>query len=429
MIRISGPQSARIAETLTGNKRWEPRQAHLCRFRDAAGEIIDQGLALWFPGPASYTGEDLLELHGHGGLAAPALLLERVLGLGARPARPGEFTERAFHNNKLDLAQAEAVADLIGSQTGAAARSALRSLEGGFSRRIAALRAELIEIRKVLEALLDFPEEGDWSEPGENITQRLQSLSERVSETDKEARYAELLSQGLELAIVGPPNTGKSTLMNSLCGRELAIVSPQSGTTRDLICATIDVDGVPVRLTDTAGLHTSSDEIEQEGMRRAGQAMEQADLILLVQENESPLPAWPDELADRDQREVVRVLNKIDRCGRSAELCRDESGITLYLSARTGDGLDLLRRLIHEQVGGSAATEGGTMSARRRHLHALLRVQSCLRRGIQVWKERQATELLAEELSQAQKALGEISGEYTSEELLGEIFSSFCIGK
>jgi len=432
VLRISGPDAAAIARGITGRKELRPRYAHLCRFRDSSREIIDQGIALLFAGPASYTGEDVLELHGHGGSAVVQALLRRALELGARPARPGEFTERAFLNGKIDLVQAEAVAALIESGTASAARSAARSLKGDLSGRVAALRDALQDLRSRLEAALDFPEGEADSLNQERVEERLTELEGRLSELRGRARQGELLSAGLEIAIAGAPNVGKSTLLNALCRCERAIVTESPGTTRDPVRAEVDLEGVPARLVDTAGLRDTGDPVEREGIRRARGAIADADLILLVREYEGGAPEPPLEApGSLPAAPKILVYNKIDRARAPARMRQREDGCwEVRLSARTGAGLDLLCRAIGKQIGCEAGGEQqGALFCGERNLSALRRVSDSLRRGRARFREERAAELLAEDLRAAETALGEIIGAAPAGDLLDRIFSRFCLGK
>lgn len=434
IVRVSGPDAEAIARGIVEPPELIPRRAHHRNFRDAHGRSLDRGIAILYRAPASYTGEDLLELQGHGGHVAPSLLLQRVLELGARPARPGEFTERAFLNGKLDLLQAEAVADIVGSSTARAARGAVRSLDGEFSRRVEALRQALVDLRARAEAHLDFPEEDIGERDGAGIG----ALESRLRLLRAQARRGALLNAGLEIVIAGLPNVGKSTLLNALCGEERAIVTELPGTTRDPIRVTTDLGGLPIHFTDTAGLREHGGVVEREGMRRARQAIAKADVVLLVVEHGRPVPDARDFVELRPDAatgtaheaapDIVRIVNKIDLSGESPAI-RDTGTVEIRLSARTGAGLDLLRRHIEERAGIGGEDDPGAFSARIRHVDALDRVQRYLESARTVGCDRGAGELVAEELRQAQRALGEITGEYTTDELLGEIFSRFCIGK
>ncbi len=425
IVRVSGPAVPAIARALLGGLPG-PREARYCSFRDQQGQAIDRGLALYFPAPHSFTGEAVLELQGHGGAVVMDLLLHRVLALGARAARPGEFSQRAFLNDKLDLVQAEAVADLIDSHTARAARSAMRALQGDFSHQIHALVEGLIELRSFVEAALDFPEEEIDFLADEALSLRLDTLGGRLETILATARQGSLLREGMTLVIAGPPNVGKSTLLNRLAGHEAAIVSPIPGTTRDVVHREIQLDGMPVRVIDTAGLRDSEDPVEREGVRRARREIEAADLVLLLSDaslgpggSQCTLPSGlPQGVA------MLRVWNKIDLAGLAAG---EREGV-LHISATTGAGLEALRRHLKARMGYEDGCEGVYM-ARHRHLEALHRAREALARARIRLREERAAELLAEELRQAQHALGEITGAVTSEDLLGRIFSSFCIGK
>ena len=429
IIRVSGRGCRAIAHALLGRVP-EPRVAELHRFADAAGEPIDEGLALYFPGPASFTGEDVLELQGHGGPVVQDLLLRRVLELGARAAEPGEFTQRAFLNDKLDLAQAEAVADLIDSGSAQAARAALRSLQGEFSSQVHDLAEAVLELRMWVEAAIDFPEEEVDFLGDRALDARLEFIRRRFAELAETARQGTLLRDGLTLVIAGRPNAGKSSLLNRLAGYDAAIVTPIPGTTRDVLRERIEIDGLPLHVLDTAGLRESPDEVEAEGIRRAHRELARADRVLFVVDAadaaavaaiEADLVALP-----TDAPRTV-VLNKIDRIGGEPRL---EPGdvAQVHLSAASGAGLDLLRAHLKDCVGFHPAG-AGVLSARARHLDALRRARAHVEEAHRLLVERHAGELVAQELTDAQKQLGEITGEVTSDELLGRIFSSFCIGK
>ena len=411
-----------------------PRHATLTDFRDIDGDVIDSGIALYFPGPASFTGEDVLELQGHGGQFILGRLVRRALELGARPARPGEFSERAFLNDKLDLVQAEAIADLIESGTEAAARAAQRSLQGVFSRRVHALQDELTALRVFVEAAIDFPDEEIDFLAESDVVSRVQEARRHLGEVLRDARQGRLLRDGFVLAIVGPPNAGKSSLLNALSGQDSAIVTDIPGTTRDVLRETIDLDGIPVHVADTAGLRDTEDVIEAEGVRRARQALATADIVLLLEDATVAAQADLAVLTGLPtEAHCLRVANKVDLL--SADERRLRMGAAgdqrIWISARTGEGLDALRQAVREAVGAAAAdgAAGGCFSARQRHVDALRRAGRHLDAGVIVMTERRAGELLAEELRLAQQALGELTGELLPDDLLGEIFSSFCIGK
>jgi tRNA modification GTPase len=434
IIRISGPLAAVIAQQVLGHLP-APRQAEYLPFCAADGEFLDTGLALYFPSPHSFTGEDVLELQGHGGPVVMDMLLQRCLALGARAARPGEFSERAFLNEKIDLAQAEAVADLIDCASAQAARLAIRSLQGAFSQRVHELVAALTELRLYVESAIDFPEEEiDFLGDGQ-VQSRLDAVQRQLDETQSAAQQGNLLREGMTVVIAGRPNAGKSTLLNALSGRESAIVTDIPGTTRDVLREQIQLDGLPLHIIDTAGLRDSDDAVEQEGVRRAWAEIEVADRILFLHdvtqefdESEQVLLA---RLATAGPAITV-VQNKVDLLTSKSMSLPVQQFIehfeTLQVSAHSGDGLPALREHLKTCVGYEASGEGQFM-ARRRHLEALTQAQQHLQLGKQQLQEFAAGELLAEELRQAQQALGQITGEVTADDLLGKIFSSFCIGK
>jgi tRNA modification GTPase len=431
IVRVSGRDCRRIAEVLLGRVP-APRTAELHRFGDAAGEPIDEGIALYFPAPASFTGEDVLELQGHGGPVVMDLLLRRVLELGARAAEPGEFTQRAFLNDKLDLAQAEAVADLIDSGSAQAARAALRSLQGEFSSQVHDLAESVLELRMWVEAAIDFPEEEVDFLGDRALGARLEFIRRRFGELAETARQGTLLRDGLTIVIAGRPNAGKSSLLNRLAGYDAAIVTPVPGTTRDVLRERIEIDGLPLHVLDTAGLRDSPDEVEVEGIRRAHREIERADRVLFVvdvSDAEAVVAIEKDLAALPTDAPRTVVLNKIDRVGGEPRL---ESATTppdrVSLSAATGAGLDLLRQHLKDCVGFHPSS-GGVLSARTRHLDALRRARAHVEQAHRLLAERHAGELVAQELTDAQKQLGEITGEVTNDDLLGRIFASFCIGK
>ena len=417
-----------MAATLSGITP-TPRHAHLARFRDAEGQILDEGLLLFFPSPHSFTGEDVLELQGHGGPVVMDLLLQRVLDCGVRLAHPGEFSQRAFVNGKLDLAQAEAIADLIESGTAAAARLAVRSLEGVFSRRIHQLVEQLIRLRMYVEAAIDFPEEEiDFLSDGK-VSNDLEAIITQLEQVQQSARTGRLLRDGMTLVIAGLPNAGKSSLLNALAGRESAIVTALPGTTRDLLREQIQIDGMPLHLVDTAGLRDSSDQVEQEGIRRAMAEIARADRILWIfDESRDPEHRAFDSALLPEGVPVTLVRNKIDQQGTPPGIRETVQGPEVALSARHGQGIELLREHL-KQCMGYAGSEEGEFIARRRHLHAIERASEHLLTGQAALHSGGAGELLAEDLRQAQLALSEITGEFTPDDLLGQIFSSFCIGK
>lgn len=434
IVRVSGPRARAIGITLSGLEA-KPRHAHYGPWHDNQGEVIDQGLLLFFPGPHSFTGEDVLELQGHGGPVVLDMLLQRCLQLGARQARPGEFSERAFLNDKLDLAQAEAIADLIEASSAQAARNALRSLQGEFSRRVHGLTEKLIELRIYVEAAIDFPEEEiDFLADG-HVLGLLDGVRENLSTVLREAGQGALLRDGMTVVIAGRPNAGKSSLLNALAGREAAIVTEIAGTTRDVLREHIHIDGMPLHVVDTAGLRDTDDQVEKIGVERALKAIGEADRVLLVVDSTAPEAAdpfalWPEFLDQRpDPARVTLIRNKADLSGEAVALdtCAD-GHVTLSLSAKSNDGLDLLREHLKACMGYQQTTEN-SFSARRRHLEALRQASSHLEHGRAQLTLAGAGELLAEDLRQAQQALGEITGAFSSDDLLGRIFSSFCIGK
>lgn len=427
VLRLSGPAAMALAAHVAGTLP-APRHASLRLLRDAAGEVIDNALVLPFPGPRSFTGEDVVEFQLHGSPVIADLLLERLISLGAREAGPGEFTRRAFMNGRLDLAQAEAVADLVASASTAAARAALRSLEGEFSAAVHGLVEALTLLRVRLEAGLDFPEEGLDAFTDPALAGELQDLLGRLAVLRAAADRGRVLRDGLTLVIAGAPNAGKSSLLNRLAGYEAAIVTDMPGTTRDLVREDILIDGMPVRVVDTAGLRDSADHVEAEGIRRARDAMRRADLVLLV-EDCSKTGEPKAELALPDDVPVLRVRNKIDLAGLAPGEARDSAGNdVLRLSALTGAGIELLRERLKALAGYADGAEG-SFAARRRHLDALDRAAVRLQEAGALLAGGRAVELAAEELRLTQAALAEITGAFTTEDLLGRIFSEFCIGK
>lgn len=425
VVRISGDEAERIAGAMLGRLP-EPRVATYATFADAQGEPLDKGLALYFPGPASFTGESVVELHGHGGPVVMALLVDAALALGARRAEPGEFTKRAFLNDKLDLAQAEAVADLIDSGTEQAARAALRSLSGAFSEAVNDLTEQLTAIRMYVEAAIDFPEEEIDFLADDELGERLAACDTAFGSLLSRAAVGRVMRDGYQVVIVGKPNAGKSSLMNRLSGEETAIVTEIAGTTRDVLRERINVDGLAVELVDTAGLRENPDRIEAEGIRRARKAMAEADAVLWIQDATEATPGRIEEPVP-DGIPVTIVRNKIDLSGDSPGLVAGDRPVVM-LSARTGDGIDVLRAHIRELAGFRDLGEGA-FTARRRHVEALRDARQHFETGRAALREAHAGELLAEELRLAQQALGTITGEFTADDLLGRIFSEFCIGK
>lgn len=433
IVRVSGRLAASIAEAIT-LQQLTARHAWYGNFLDGQGQVLDQGIALFFPGPHSFTGEDVLELQGHGGPVILDLLLQRVMALGARLARPGEFSERAFLNDKMDLAQAEAIADLIDATSTEAARSAVRSLQGVFSQEIHNLVEQLIQLRIYVEAAIDFPEEEiDFLSDGK-VEADLADLLIQLNRVLKAANQGTLMREGMRVVIAGRPNAGKSSLLNALAGQERAIVTDIAGTTRDVLREHIHIDGMPLHIIDTAGLRDTPDEVERIGVERAWQEIEQADrILLLVDATETdatdPEQIWPDfahRLPAASKLTVVR--NKVDLNRESPGLSTGTKYPVLRLSALGGQGLDTLRDHLKQLMGFEGHQEAGFI-ARRRHLDALERAHQALLSGQAQLLGASAGELLAEDLRQAQQALNEITGAFSSDDLLGRIFSSFCIGK
>ncbi|WP_346796965.1 tRNA uridine-5-carboxymethylaminomethyl(34) synthesis GTPase MnmE [Halomonas sp. Bachu 37] len=432
IVRVSGPSSRLLADAILGRCP-APRHAHYGPFQGQSG-VIDEGIALFFPGPNSFTGEDVLELQGHGGPVLMDLLLERCVQLGARLARPGEFSERAFLNDKLDLAQAEAIADLIDASSRSAVENALRSLQGEFSRRVTSLVQRLIELRMYVEAAIDFPEEEiDFLADGK-VAAMLGDVQQELREVRLAAGQGALMREGMSVVIAGRPNAGKSSLLNALTEQDTAIVTDIAGTTRDVLREHIHIDGMPLHIIDTAGLRDTPDAVEQIGVARAWSEIERADRVLLLVDaattpSTDPMAVWPEfvaRLPDADRLTLVR--NKIDATDETAESELSTIPAVIRLSAKTGLGVDNLKAHLKEVMGFSSNTEG-RFSARRRHLDALDRAATALDNGALQLEGHGAGELLAEDLRDAQQALGEITGEFSADDLLGEIFGSFCIGK
>jgi len=426
VVRVSGPAVRAIIAGILGRVP-KPRAATLCDFRDATGGTLDRGLALFFPAPHSYTGEEVLELHGHGGPTVLQLVLRRCLDLGARPAQPGEFTRRAFLNDKLDLAQAESVADLIDASSEAAARGAMRSLAGEFSARIGHLVGALIELRALVEATLDFPdEEIDFLERGDAF-KRLARLRAELAEVQRAAEQGRILREGARCVLIGQPNVGKSSLLNRLAGDEVAIVTEIPGTTRDPLRHELVIDGVPVHVIDTAGLRESEEPVEKIGIERAWREIGQADVALMVVDVTLGMADADRAILAKLPKKVKKlfIFNKIDLSGEPPSARELEGRVEIRVSAKSGAGVELLRTNILQSVGWRPAEEAQFM-ARERHLRALQQADAALARAA---GEAKAIELFAEELRLAQQALGEITGQFSADDLLGEIFSRFCIGK
>ncbi len=425
IVRVSGDDAQTIAEGILGAVP-ERRVAARARFRDSEGQVIDSGIALWFPGPDSFTGESVLELQGHGGPVVMSLLVQSVISHGARRAEPGEFSQRAFLNGKLDLVQAEAIADLIDSGTAQAARAAHRSLSGTFSREVDALAEQLIRLRLHVEAAIDFPEEEIDFLSDKTLLNQLDSCEAAFAALQRRARAGRLLKNGLHTVIVGKPNTGKSSLLNLLSGQDAAIVTEYAGTTRDILREQIDVDGLAVELVDTAGIRDNPDAIEAEGIRRAKRALENADAVLWIQDATDPDPQLPDDMS-LPEVPVITLRNKIDLSGDAAGVVSAAPSV-LNICAKSGDGFDALKQTLRD-VAGYADQGEGAFTARRRHIDALATAADHFDRGRSALEQDKAGELLAEELRFAQMSLATLTGEFSSDDLLGRIFTEFCIGK
>jgi tRNA modification GTPase len=424
IIRISGSRAPEIAKNISGLCP-APRYAHYGKFCDANKGTIDSGLTLYFKKPHSFTGEDVIELHAHGGPVVLDLLLKEILQHDARLARAGEFTERAFLNDKIDLAQAEAIADLIAADSEQAARAAMRSMQGEFSAIIHQLVEELIKLRIYVESALDFPEEEIDFLADDAIANKLEEVQLKLSDVKKAARQGRLLKEGMTVVIAGKPNAGKSSLLNQLAGQESAIVTEVAGTTRDILREHIQIDGLPLHIIDTAGLRESDDVVEQEGVKRAKQVIEKADRILFVvdikDDAKTILETMPEGIG------VTTIYNKIDKQGRTPEVIENKE-TEIYLSAKTGEGIDLLKQHLKNCMGYQQKTEGQFI-ARRRHLDAIDTAEDHLELADVNLHKLKAGELLAEELRLAQEALSSITGEFSNDDLLGRIFADFCIGK
>ena len=426
VVRISGPLASIIAIQILGHCP-APRYAAYLDFKSDTNELIDRGIAIFYPNPHSYTGEDVLELQAHGGTALMQLLLARCIALGARQAEPGEFTRRAYLNNKIDLAQAEAVADVINASTVEAARSAMRSLSGEFSNSINVVLARLVDLRMYVEACLDFPEEEiDFITQGK-VALKLANISDELNSVFEKAKQGSLLREGVKVVLIGQPNVGKSSLMNALAGEDIAIVTAIAGTTRDTIKNEIQIKGVPLHIIDTAGLRETEDEVEKFGIARTFQALETAHIALILLDVTKGITDKEKSILGRLPQQIIKlwVHNKIDVFHNLASIQEIDSQIHIYLSAKTGVGLDLLKMQLLKLVGYQALGEGVFM-ARARHINALNQVSKHLRNAsLQI----NMAELIAEELRLAQLSLSSITGEFTPDDLLGEIFSKFCIGK
>ena len=427
IVKVSGSNIQSLMQGILGFLP-NPRSAHRSSFIDCDNSVIDSGIAIYFPAPHSYTGEHVLELQGHGGIVVMDMLLKRLCGLGARMARPGEFTERAFLNNKLDLTQAEAIADLIESDTEKAARCAQQSMQGEFSKRIKAIKDVLVNIRMYIEASIDFVDEDiDFLSDG-NIEKRLHELLSNIASLKKTAQKGCLLRNGMTIVIAGRPNAGKSSLLNFLSGNETAIVTEWEGTTRDVLRETIQIDGMPLHIIDTAGLRQTENQIEKEGMKRAYKEIEKADRLLYIVDSAIPsddvklFETFPNSL------KITKIFNKIDLTGIKPKRVDTSEFTEIFMSIKYDQGTDLLIDHLKQCVGFDQNTEA-VFTARRRHLVALDETENYIHNAVNTLGQNIQCELLAEDLRLAQNTLSTITGEFTSDDLLGEIFSGFCIGK
>ncbi len=429
IVRISGPLVKDIAHEIV-TKPLKARYATCSSFIDSSKNIIDTGIAIFFPAPHSFTGEDIVELHTHGGPIISDSLVRQIIKLGARLAKPGEFTERAFLNNKIDLIQAEAIADLIDACSEQAARAAMRSLQGEFSKKINTVVQALIHLRTYIEAAIDFPEEEIDFLADNQIETQLITINHTLQTIQQEALQGSLLREGITAVIAGLPNAGKSSLLNQLSGKEAAIVTAIPGTTRDLLREQIVIDGMPLHIIDTAGLRESDDLIEQEGIKRAHAEIARADLILFVVDASDTVVPELNLFIQKipSHAKIITLRNKIDLLKESPAIIQKKETTEISLSAKSGEGIELLKQHIKSSMG-FHSTQEGVFSARRRHLDALSRASTFIQNGLLQLKENRAAELLAEDLRQAQLALNEVTGVFTSDDLLGKIFSSFCIGK
>ncbi len=429
VIRLSGDKSAEIARQICG-KLPLPRFAQFSNFKDYDGSIIDSGIVLFFPHPASFTGEDVVELQGHGNPLILDRLCQYAIKLGAKMAKPGEFSKRAFLNNKIDLTQAEAIADLINSSSEQAARSAVRSLQGLFSRQIDKLLLQLTELRKFVEAAIDFSDEDIDFLADTAVNEQMQGLLATINSIQHNAKQGRLLREGIHVVLAGQPNVGKSSLHNQLAGHNPAIVTEVAGTTRDILREDIHIDGLPLRISDTAGLHDSGDIIEKEGIRRALHEIAQANHILLLIDDNQGITSKDEAIRSTLPAHIPLTIvhNKIDQSGRQPSIIKQEGITHVYLSAKTGSGLALLKKSLCKTADYHPEDES-TFVARRRHLDALARAREAVETGYNCLEKMGASELLAEELKLAQQALSEITGSFTNENLLDQIFADFCIGK
>jgi len=430
IIRLSGHAATDIVKSITGCDLPQPRYTQFCSFADTQGNTIDQGLVIYFPSPNSFTGEEVVEMHGHGGPVVMNMLLQQCIQAGARQARAGEFSERAFLNDKMDLAQAEAVADLIESSSEQAARAAMRSLQGVFSERVHTLTEELIHCRMHIESAIDFPEEEIDFLADESILMQLDQLLDNLNQLFNSAQQGKLLKEGITVVIAGRPNAGKSSLMNSLAENDRSIVTDIPGTTRDLVHETIQLDGMPVHLIDTAGLRQSEDVVEQIGIQKAWSEIATADIVLLLIDSTDRDTGQEALIEAQLPRSIplVRLYNKIDLTGQLADSEQLDTRTSINLSIKTGAGMNLLREHL-KSCSGYISAESGGFSARARHIQALQACDEHVRNAKQRLLDNKAGELSAEELRLAQQFLSEITGEFSSDDLLGRIFTSFCIGK
>jgi tRNA modification GTPase len=426
VVRVSGPQSGEIAQKMLGHIP-KARYAHYGSFFNQEGIEIDKGVALFFPGPNSFTGEDVLELQGHGGILVMRSLLESAMVLGAVAAEPGEFSKRAFLNGKMDLVQAEAVADIIDASSEQSARSALRSLSGEFSDQVNALTKALIELRVFVEATIDFSdEEIDFLASGD-VKLKVEQIESDIQNILNSAEQGAILREGLTIAIAGKPNAGKSSLLNALTQVPSAIVTDIAGTTRDVLKETIHVNGMPLNIIDTAGLHNSEDKVEQEGIKRAHSEIERADVVLMVFDAQDKIPDLSILPSGIEEKPIILIKNKVDLTGESTGITHSDGQTQLSLSAKQSQGIDLLRQEL-SSIAGLSDTGEGVLLARKRHIIALESALDSTHHALDQLNNN-ASELVAEDLRQAAQYLGSITGEFSSDDLLGEIFSSFCIGK
>lgn len=431
VVRVSGPKTAAVAQQVLGTLP-KPRYAHYGPFKNALGEILDHGIALYFPNPHSFTGEDVLELQGHGGPVVLDMILQAVLTCGVEPAKPGEFSERAFLNDKLDLAQAEAIADLIEASSVTAAKQAMNSLRGAFSREVHHLVEQLIHLRMYVEAAIDFPEEEvDFLSDGK-IAGALADLLAQLEILFRSAHQGVVIREGMKVVIAGRPNAGKSSLLNALAEKDLAIVTPVAGTTRDVVREHIHIDGMPLHILDTAGLRQTNDQVEQIGIERAWREIATADRILLLIDLTDPEQLnlqhhWPEFFLAPLRDKLTLIFNKADQLT-EPHIPPAITQPAVLLSAKTGFGLDTLKNHLKQTMAFRGTLEGG-FSARRRHLDALVKARDCLLEGQRQLEDHAAGELLAEDLRRAQDYLNQITGAFSSDDLLGRIFSGFCIGK